>query len=175
MLRIRLTRRGAKKEPHYRVVVADKKKPRDGRFVEIVGFYNPAWKPVRLHLELDRVDYWLDKGARPSETVKHLIKKFREHGSSGIPEVTGPEEETPGAKEASSKEESSKKEEKETVEQKEEASKAEEETSKEAKDASKSKETVSESEEETSEAKKQTAKAGEEKPKKESEEVEQEA
>ena len=78
MLRIRLTRRGAKKDPHYRVVVAEKASPRDGRFVEIVGYYNPALDPVRLNLDLDRVDYWVKNGAQPSETVKTLIRKVRD-------------------------------------------------------------------------------------------------
>ena len=78
MLRIRLTRRGAKKDPHYRVVVAEKASPRDGRFVEIVGYYNPALDPVRLHLDLERVDYWVKNGAQPSETVKTLIRRARE-------------------------------------------------------------------------------------------------
>ncbi len=75
MLRIRLTRRGAKKDPHYRVVVAEKASPRDGRFIEIVGYYNPALNPVRLNLDLDRVDYWMKNGAQPSETVKTLIRR----------------------------------------------------------------------------------------------------
>lgn len=78
MLRIRLTRHGAKKDPHYRVVVAEKRDPRDGRFVEIVGFYNPAKQPVRLKLELDRIDYWIKQGAQPSETVRSLINKVKQ-------------------------------------------------------------------------------------------------
>lgn len=82
MLRIRLTRRGAKKDPHYRVVVAEKASPRDGRFVEIVGYYNPALDPVRLNLDLDRVDYWVKNGAQPSETVKTLIRKVKEQSEA---------------------------------------------------------------------------------------------
>lgn len=78
MLRIRLSRKGAKKDPHYRVVVAEKENPRDGRFVEIVGYYNPALNPVRLHLDLDRVDHWIGQGAQPTETVRTIIRKFRE-------------------------------------------------------------------------------------------------
>lgn len=81
MLRIRLSRHGAKKDPHYRVVVSEKSSPRDGRFVEIVGYYNPAFKPVRLNLKMDRVDYWLNRGARPSSTVRTLIKRVREQPS----------------------------------------------------------------------------------------------
>ena len=86
MLRIRLTRRGAKKDPHYRVVVAEKASPRDGRFVEIVGYYNPALDPVRLHLDLERVDYWLEKGAQPSETVRTLIRRVKEKREAESPE-----------------------------------------------------------------------------------------
>ncbi|MGW8182232.1 MAG: 30S ribosomal protein S16 [bacterium] len=78
MLRIRLTRRGAKKDPHYRVVVTEKASPRDGRFVEIVGYYNPALNPVRLNLNLERVDYWVKNGAQPTETVKTLIRRVKE-------------------------------------------------------------------------------------------------
>jgi len=78
LLRIRLTRHGANKDPHYRVVVSERTGPRDGKFVEIVGHYNPALKPVRLHLDLERIDQWLQKGAQPSQTVRSLIRKVRE-------------------------------------------------------------------------------------------------
>lgn len=78
MLRIRLTRTGAKKDPHYRVVIAEKGSPRDGRFVEIVGHYSPAQEPVQLQLDLERVDYWLGKGAQPTLTVKTLVRRVRE-------------------------------------------------------------------------------------------------
>lgn len=95
MLRIRLTRRGAKKDPHYRVVVTERSHPRDGRFNEIVGYYNPAMEPVRLHLELDRIDYWLEKGAQPSETVRTLIRRIRSQQ-----EVKGEPQEEPATQEA---------------------------------------------------------------------------
>jgi len=78
LLRIRLSRHGRKKVPHYRVVVAEKKRARDGRFLEIVGDYNPAQKPVRLKLDLDRIDYWVERGAQPSRTVSTLINRVRE-------------------------------------------------------------------------------------------------
>ncbi|MDA2929018.1 30S ribosomal protein S16 [Acidobacteria bacterium AH-259-O06] len=78
MLRIRLSRHGAKKDPHYRVVVAERSRARDGRFVEIVGYYNPALKPVRLNLDLDRIDYWVKRGAQASQTVRALINKVRQ-------------------------------------------------------------------------------------------------
>ena len=78
MLRIRLSRHGRKKDPHFRVVVAEKHKAREGRFVEIVGYYNPALKPVRLKLDLDRIEHWVNQGAQPSNTVRVLINKVRQ-------------------------------------------------------------------------------------------------
>jgi small subunit ribosomal protein S16 len=78
LLRIRLSRHGRKKDPHYRVVVAEKHKAREGRFVEIVGYYNPALKPVRLKLDLDRIEHWVNQGAQPSNTVRVLINKVRQ-------------------------------------------------------------------------------------------------
>ncbi len=78
MLRIRLSRHGRKKDPHFRVVVAEKHKAREGRFVEIVGYYNPALKPVRLKLDLDRIEHWVKQGAQPSDTVRVLINKVRQ-------------------------------------------------------------------------------------------------
>lgn len=79
-VKIRLTRTGKKKQPHYRVVIADSRSPRDGRFLEQVGSYNPRSKsegsggPVELKLKTDRVIHWLEKGARPTETVSKLLK-----------------------------------------------------------------------------------------------------
>ena len=75
MLAIRLTRHGAKKKPFYRVVVADREAKRDGRFVEIVGHYNPCREPIELKLDHERISYWLSKGAQPSDTVRNLITK----------------------------------------------------------------------------------------------------
>lgn len=77
MVRIRLTRLGAKKRPFYRVVAADSRAPRDGRFIEQLGYYDPMKDPADLKLSLDRIDYWVSVGARPSETVQHLITRFR--------------------------------------------------------------------------------------------------
>ena len=74
MLMIRLTRRGAKKKPHYRVVVIEKANARDGRFVEIVGHYNPRSNPTEVVLKRERIDYWLSKGAQPSDTVRGLLR-----------------------------------------------------------------------------------------------------
>ena len=87
MLRLRLTRKGAKKDPHYRVVVTEKSSARDGRFVEIVGYYNPAQEPVRLNLDLDRVDHWLQQGAQPTQTVRTLIRRVREAEKNGTVDV----------------------------------------------------------------------------------------
>ena len=75
MLRIRLTRMGAKKKPFYRVVVTEKRQARDGRFVEIVGHYNPGQNPPAVVLDLERVRHWIARGAQPSETVHSLLKK----------------------------------------------------------------------------------------------------
>ncbi|MBP1610181.1 MAG: ribosomal protein [Acidobacteria bacterium] len=75
MLRIRLTRMGAKKKPFYRVVVMEQRQPRDGSFVEIVGHYSPTAKPPLVDLNMERVRHWLACGAQPSETVNSLLKK----------------------------------------------------------------------------------------------------
>ena len=74
MLTIRLARIGKKKHPYYRVVVTEKTRPRNGRFVEIVGTYDPQKKPAAVQLDSERVQYWLGKGAQPSETVRSLIR-----------------------------------------------------------------------------------------------------
>ena len=75
MLRIRLTRMGAKRKPFYRVVVMERRQARDGNFVEIVGHYNPTTNPPSVELNMDRVRHWLACGAQPSETVNSLLKK----------------------------------------------------------------------------------------------------
>ena len=75
MLRIRLTRMGAKKKPFYRVVVAEQRQARDGSFVEIVGRYNPITNPPAIELNMERVRHWIACGAQPSETVRSLIRK----------------------------------------------------------------------------------------------------
>jgi len=75
LLRIRLTRMGAKKKPFYRVVVMERRQARDGSFVEILGHYNPTTNPPKVELNMDRVRHWLACGAQPSETVNSLLKK----------------------------------------------------------------------------------------------------
>jgi small subunit ribosomal protein S16 len=74
-VKIRLTRKGAKKSPFYRVVVADSESPRDGRFIEVLGTYDPKKDPAEVKLDKERLDLWLDRGAIPSDTVRSLIKK----------------------------------------------------------------------------------------------------
>jgi len=74
MVRIRLRRVGAKKQPSYRIVAADIEHPRDGRYLEILGFYNPRTKPGTIELHEDRIYDWISKGAQPSESVSKLFK-----------------------------------------------------------------------------------------------------
>ena len=75
MVKIRLRRMGAKKAPFYRVIVADSRSPRDGRFIEEVGYYNPQTEPAEVKIDADKAKAWLAKGAQPTETVKSLLKK----------------------------------------------------------------------------------------------------
>ncbi len=75
MLMIRLSRRGARKQPHYRIVVIEKDRARDGRSVEVVGTYNPRTNPASVELKRDRIEYWRSKGAQLSDTVNRLLAK----------------------------------------------------------------------------------------------------
>src|SRR5947208_11846893 len=72
---IRLRREGTKNSPYYKVVVADRRSPRDGKFIEIVGTYDPKKPGLNSTLKLDRIEHWISKGAQPSDTVRSLIKK----------------------------------------------------------------------------------------------------
>ncbi len=74
-VKIRLARHGAKKRPFYRVVVADSERPRDGGYIEAVGTYNPVFEPAKVSLKGERIKYWIAKGAKPTATVKNLLKK----------------------------------------------------------------------------------------------------
>ena len=74
---IRLRREGAKNRPYYKVVVADSRSPRDGKFIEIIGTYDPKKPDHNSTLKLDRIEHWMSKGAQPSDTVRSLIKKNR--------------------------------------------------------------------------------------------------
>lgn len=74
-VRIRLKRMGGKKKPFYRIVVADSRYPRDGRFIEEIGYYNPTTKPTTFEVDAEKVQQWISKGAKPSDTVKALLVK----------------------------------------------------------------------------------------------------
>ena len=78
MLRIRLSRKGANKKPFYRIVVTERSRSRDGRFLEIIGQYDPKREPATVVLKLERVDHWIRLGAQPSDTVKTLIARARQ-------------------------------------------------------------------------------------------------
>jgi len=75
MVKIRLRRMGAKKNPYYRIVVADSKSPRDGRCIEEIGTYDPLAAPSAVKVDADRVKYWIKNGAQPTDTVRALLKK----------------------------------------------------------------------------------------------------
>ena len=74
-VKIRLKRMGMKKNPFYRVVVADERSPRDGRFVEEIGYYDPLAKDEQIKVDTERAQYWIDNGAQPTDTVRGLLKK----------------------------------------------------------------------------------------------------
>ena len=75
MVAMRLTRIGSKKRPFYRIVVIDKRRARNGRFLEVLGHYNPIVTPVHLEIDAERAQYWISKGATPSETVRSLLRQ----------------------------------------------------------------------------------------------------
>lgn len=77
MLRIRLSRVGKKKQPAYRVVVIDQRKARNSAYVEVVGHYNPRRQPAAIDLKADRIQYWLGKGAQPSDTVRSFLRRHK--------------------------------------------------------------------------------------------------
>ncbi len=74
-VRIRLARHGAKKKPFYRIVVSDSESPRDGKFLERVGTYDPLYDPAKITLKTERIRYWMDQGALPTDTVQSLLVK----------------------------------------------------------------------------------------------------
>jgi small subunit ribosomal protein S16 len=96
-VRVRLTRVGSKKNPIWRVVVADQRSPRDGRFIESIGRYNPQTSPSTIMIDEERLQHWLDRGAQPTGTVKQLIKA---QGKSGAAPADGAEAAAPEAPEA---------------------------------------------------------------------------
>ena len=84
-VRLRLTRKGTKKKPYYRVIAADSEAPRDGRFLEILGSYNPMKDPAEIKIDKEKVKTWLDRGAVATESVKAILKK---EGLLQVPTVT---------------------------------------------------------------------------------------
>src|SRR5512138_2290568 len=80
---IRLRREGTKNRPYYRVVVADSRSPRDGKFVEIIGTYDPKQTGQNSSFNLERAEYWISKGAQPSDTVRSLLKKQKKIAAAG--------------------------------------------------------------------------------------------
>jgi small subunit ribosomal protein S16 len=76
MVVIRLTRFGAKKKPYYRIVAVDREKPRESRYIELLGQYNPLTDPALIKIDMEKYKQWIEKGAQPSETVKSLVKKL---------------------------------------------------------------------------------------------------
>ena len=84
MVKIRLRRMGAKKNPFYRIVVADSHSPRDGRFIEELGTYDPTQHPSAFKVDLERAKYWISNGAQPTDTVRALLKKAEAQPAAGV-------------------------------------------------------------------------------------------
>jgi small subunit ribosomal protein S16 len=78
-VKIRLSRHGAKKRPYYRIVIADSRSPRDGKFIDEVGRYNPCAEPAMVKFDMEKVDQWIKNGAQPTDTVARLLKNAREN------------------------------------------------------------------------------------------------
>ena len=98
---IRLRREGAKNRPYYKVVVADSRSPRDGKFIEIIGTYDPKRQGDNSTIKLDRAEHWIARGAQPSDTVRSLLKKNRSRPAAGAGEADEPAaEKTPAPKKA---------------------------------------------------------------------------
>ena len=85
---IRLRREGAKNRPYYKIVVADSRSPRDGKFIEIIGTYDPKKAGHNSTLDLDRAQYWIARGAQPSDTVRSLLKKNKKMPTASTPDAT---------------------------------------------------------------------------------------
>lgn len=92
MLCIRMRRTGSKKRPYYRVVVAEARAPREGGFLEVVGFYNPRTRPAVVEIDKGRVEHWLSKGARPSDSVRTLLARHltKDRGAIAEPVTAAP-------------------------------------------------------------------------------------
>ncbi len=96
-VKIRLRRMGTKKRPFYRLVVADSRRARDGRFIETLGYYNPCVEPNELKIDGDRARYWLGCGAQPSDTVGALLKRQGIGAQAAPPTESAPAETVPAA------------------------------------------------------------------------------
>ena len=83
---IRLRREGAKNRPYYKVVVADSRSPRDGKFIELIGTYDPKKPGDNSMIKVDRAEHWIARGARPSDTVRSLLKKHKKHAAAALAE-----------------------------------------------------------------------------------------
>lgn len=94
---IRLRREGTTNSPYYKVVVADSRAPRDGKFIEIIGTYDPKKQGHNSTLKLDRIEHWVSKGAQPSDTVRSLIKKNQAAATQAAPAEAAPAEAEPVA------------------------------------------------------------------------------
>ena len=100
---IRLRREGTKNSPYYKVVVTDRRSPRDGKFIEIIGAYDPKKPDHNSTLNIDRVEYWISKGAQPSDTVRSLIKKTKKSAAvAEPPSKAGQDDEQSAQKQPSS-------------------------------------------------------------------------
>jgi small subunit ribosomal protein S16 len=99
-VRVRLTRVGSNKNPIWRVVVADQRSPRDGRFIEAVGHYNPRTEPSTIVLDRERIEHWLARGAQPTGTVKQLMKAHAKGGGAAATAVAEPEPAPPAEPQA---------------------------------------------------------------------------
>jgi small subunit ribosomal protein S16 len=105
---IRLRREGAKNSPYYKVVVADRRSPRDGKFIETIGTYDPKKSGHNSTLNIERVEYWISKGAQPSDTVRSLIRQNKKTTTTAEPSSqAGPESPKPAQEQASPPAESS--------------------------------------------------------------------
>lgn len=104
-VRIRLSRVGATKRPSYRVIAIDSRRPRDGRALEILGFYNPLTDPATVHLDADRIRSWIGNGARPSETVSKLLRQvgLNESGEAAAADAAPARKPKPRARKAPAK------------------------------------------------------------------------
>lgn len=97
MLSIRMRRTGSKKRPYYRVVVTEGREPREGKFLEILGTYNPRTKPAAVEIDKERVTHWIKQGARPSDTVRTLLRRHLTKDRSAVAEAVTAEPAAPQA------------------------------------------------------------------------------